>query len=126
VSPAAGGVPVSGAQAAQGGLHDAVPPQFQTQVDPSGSMATMMLPSQPAPALDNSAMETMMLPPKPAPAAQSAQDSAAMETMAIPTAQAPQTAQIPPQRPLDPAEEPTHVTQADREQGQTSWSPQQR
>ncbi|MBW8804446.1 MAG: TerB family tellurite resistance protein [Catenulisporales bacterium] len=111
---------VSPAVGAQTGPQDAAPPQFQTQVDPSGAMETMMLPPRPAPAPDNSAMETMMLPSKPA------QDSAAMETMAIPTAQAPQTAQIPSQRPLDPAEEPTHVTQSDPDPGSAGWAPQQR
>ncbi|MFL6117362.1 MAG: zinc-ribbon domain-containing protein [Catenulispora sp.] len=113
VSPTAG---------AQSGPPAAATPaaQYQTQVDPSGSMETMMLPPRPAAAPDNSAMETMMLPPKPA------QDAAAMETMAIPTAPAEQRTQVPPQRPLDPAEEPTHVTRADPEQGPAGWSPQQR
>ncbi|OLE26965.1 MAG: hypothetical protein AUG49_06755 [Catenulispora sp. 13_1_20CM_3_70_7] len=90
-----------------------------TQTHVAGVVASVS-PPRPAPAPDNSAMETMMLPSKPA------QDSAAMETMAIPTAQAPQTAQIPSQRPLDPAEEPTHVTQSDPDPGSAGWAPQQR
>jgi hypothetical protein len=49
----------------------------------------------------SSAMETMLIPPRPAAAPEPVSDASSMETMVIP-----------PRRPVDSAEEPTHVTQA--------------
>ena len=77
-------------------------------------METMLIPPKPAAAApDTSAMETMLIPPKPADAGP---DTSALGTMPIPA-----------QRPLDPADEPSHASQdhPGQSQGQNPpWSQQ--
>ncbi|MEY9930303.1 hypothetical protein ABH926_004948 [Catenulispora sp. GP43] len=90
------------------GAHDAVPPQQNTVPEPPPTRL-----EQPA-----NAMETMLIPVPPqqptvpAPPPTMVDNSASMETMVVP---------LP--RPVDPADEPTHVTRADEPGPAGGWPP---
>lgn len=111
---------------------DAVPPRPPA----SSAMETMMIPvaqpsqqdtvPEPPPTLPEppaNAMETMVIPVPPqqpavpVPPQTMVDQSSSMETMVVPLHQ------VPAQRPVDPADEPTHITQADDQGESPNWPP---